>query len=284
MKINEIIVESQVDELSLGGIGKGIGKAIGGITGAWDQAKAGYQSGKKSAYDWARGRSQDDTTSATTSTGQTTVAPGATTTATTLAAAPATSPATSTTAPTTPPAAGTTPAASTASPSAPGAASATASAASSTAAAPAPAANKSQLAADPYNTYKQQMRGQTVPKPGAKPLPQKFVDQINKDLAVFSKGSKDWGVNIADRLVKYGNQGYDVSQLANQWNANAKMVDRMKEGFLFANEYNQLCEMLKAHNVTWGDLGLQIRIVESVAQGVFIGYKKTPTSFDVVFD
>ena len=273
MKINEIIIEGRVDELSLGGIGKGIGKAIGGITGAWDQAKAGYQAGKKSAYDWARGRPQDDTTSATTLTGQTTVAPGATTTATTPTAASATTPGATTTA-TTPTAASAT------TPPAP-AAGTTPTAASATTP---PAASKSQLAADPYNTYKQQMRGQTVPKPGAKPLPQKFVDQINKDLAVFSKGSKDWGVNIADRLVKYGNQGYDVSQLANQWNANSKMVDRMKEGFLFANEYNQLCEMLKAHNVTWGDLGLQIRIVESVAEGVFIGYKKTLTSFGVVFD
>lgn len=58
MKINEVIVEStQLDELSAGDIARGVGTAVGktaqaagavagGLKGAWDAGKAGYQSGK----------------------------------------------------------------------------------------------------------------------------------------------------------------------------------------------------------------------------------------------
>lgn len=54
MKINEVITESNhLDEISASGIGKGLGKVAhatgavaGGVKGAWDAAKAGYQSGR----------------------------------------------------------------------------------------------------------------------------------------------------------------------------------------------------------------------------------------------
>lgn len=58
MKINQIIVESdQLDELSAGDIARGVGTAVGktaqgigavagGVKGAWDAARSGYQSGK----------------------------------------------------------------------------------------------------------------------------------------------------------------------------------------------------------------------------------------------
>jgi hypothetical protein len=54
MKINELIVEQQLDELGIaqgigkavGGVAKGIGAVAGGVRGAWDQAKAGYQAGR----------------------------------------------------------------------------------------------------------------------------------------------------------------------------------------------------------------------------------------------
>ena len=58
MKINQIIVEAeQLDELGLADVGRGIGSVAGktaqglgavagGVKGAWDAAKSGYQSGK----------------------------------------------------------------------------------------------------------------------------------------------------------------------------------------------------------------------------------------------
>ena len=57
MRINELLVEQQLDELGLGDVGraaakgvgglaKGIGATVGGVQGAWDAAKHGYQVGR----------------------------------------------------------------------------------------------------------------------------------------------------------------------------------------------------------------------------------------------
>ena len=57
MRINELLVEQQLDELGLGDVGraaakgvgglaKGIGATVGGAVGAWDAAKQGYQVGR----------------------------------------------------------------------------------------------------------------------------------------------------------------------------------------------------------------------------------------------
>lgn len=57
MRINELLVEQQLDELGLGqvgraigkgvgGLAKGIGATVGGAVGAWDAAKQGYQAGR----------------------------------------------------------------------------------------------------------------------------------------------------------------------------------------------------------------------------------------------
>jgi hypothetical protein len=274
MKINDIINEDQLDELSLKGIGQGLAKAggaalrgvgavPGAAVGAWDAVKQGFRAGRDSVANLGKVNRASTSTNTSTDTGSV----GAVT-------APAPS-GTGTT--TTPAASGTAPA-----PSGTGTGT---SAPTGTGTTTTPAASaRAQASSDPYTTFKQQMRGQTAPKPGAKPLPQKFVDTMKNDLAIFAKGSKDYGVNIADRLMKFANQGYDVSQLANQWNANSKLVDRMREGFLYTAEYQQLCELLKEHNVSLSSLGLRVRIVESVTDGVFIGYKSKSSSFDVVFD
>jgi hypothetical protein len=274
MKINDIINEDQLDELSLKGIGQGLAKAggaalrgvgavPGAAVGAWDAVKQGFRAGRDSVANLGKVNRASTSTNTSTDTGSV----GA-----------VTSPAPSGTGTTTTPAAsGTAPA-----PSGTGTGT---SAPTGTGTTTTPAASaRAQASSDPYTTFKQQMRGQTAPKPGAKPLPQKFVDTMKNDLAIFAKGSKDYGVNIADRLMKFANQGYDVSQLANQWNANSKLVDRMREGFLYTAEYQQLCELLKEHNVSLSSLGLRVRIVESVTDGVFIGYKSKSSSFDVVFD
>jgi hypothetical protein len=292
MKINDIINEDQLDELSLKGIGQGLAKAggaalrgvgavPGAAVGAWDAVKQGFRAGRDSVANLGKVNRASTSTNTSTDTGSvgavTAPAPSGTGTTTTPAAS-GTAPAPSGTGTTTTPAAsGTAPA-----PSGTGTGT---SAPTGTGTTTTPAASaRAQASSDPYTTFKQQMRGQTAPKPGAKPLPQKFVDTMKNDLAIFAKGSKDYGVNIADRLMKFANQGYDVSQLANQWNANSKLVDRMREGFLYTAEYQQLCELLKEHNVSLSSLGLRVRIVESVTDGVFIGYKSKSSSFDVVFD
>lgn len=50
MKINEIIVEQQLDELNIGkavgSVARGIGAVGGGVAGAWSQMKKGYKAGR----------------------------------------------------------------------------------------------------------------------------------------------------------------------------------------------------------------------------------------------
>lgn len=53
MRINELIVEEQIDEglgamigKGVGALAKGVGATVGGAVGAWDAAKQGYQAGK----------------------------------------------------------------------------------------------------------------------------------------------------------------------------------------------------------------------------------------------
>lgn len=52
MRINELVVESQLDELSPSGIigsaAKGVGAVAGGVHGAWDKMKQGYAAGRGS--------------------------------------------------------------------------------------------------------------------------------------------------------------------------------------------------------------------------------------------
>ena len=47
MKINELIVEQQLDELNIGkavgSVARGIGAVGGGVAGAWSQMKKGYK-------------------------------------------------------------------------------------------------------------------------------------------------------------------------------------------------------------------------------------------------
>ena len=62
MRINELLTEDQLDELSLKGVGRGVGNvirgtssAINGVKGAWQGAKDAWAQGKQSgSYDTAR--------------------------------------------------------------------------------------------------------------------------------------------------------------------------------------------------------------------------------------
>ena len=61
MRINELLTEETLDELSLAQVGKGIGnvargvgKAVGGVQGAWQGAKQQFSQGKQQAQTGAR--------------------------------------------------------------------------------------------------------------------------------------------------------------------------------------------------------------------------------------
>jgi len=61
MKINEILTESQIDEISLpkmiGGVAKGLGAIPGGAIGAIDAAKQGFDAGYRAVSGRGYGRS-----------------------------------------------------------------------------------------------------------------------------------------------------------------------------------------------------------------------------------
>lgn len=83
MKITDLIVESeqQIDELSGAGVGKAasaVGAVAGGVQGAWDAAKQGFQSGRKTVAGGAnKSPAAAPTTTATTAAPTTTGAPAA---------------------------------------------------------------------------------------------------------------------------------------------------------------------------------------------------------------
>ena len=130
---------------------------------------------------------------------------------------------------------------------------------------------------DPYNDVKSQMRQLQVT--GTKVLPDKFVNALAGDIAKLAKGDKDSGTYAADKILKFAQAGYDVAKLAQQWNGSAKAGER----FLTQSVYREITAMLAEHGLRWADLGLRVRIVEGIEDGVFISLKPTANSLDFVF-
>jgi hypothetical protein len=111
---------------------------------------------------------------------------------------------------------------------------------------------------DSYEKAKSQMRKFT-PKQG-KPLPDKFLNSIGKDIRKLSKGDKESGVSAAERIIKFSRAGQDVTGLHKRWLQSAKAGER----FLTQSVYLAVTNMLREHNLTWSDLGLKVRLTESV--------------------
>jgi len=130
----------------------------------------------------------------------------------------------------------------------------------------APAGGKNAAATDPYENLKGQMR-RLQPKPGAKPLPANFATELNSDMAKLAKGDKESGTHAANKILKFANAGYDVSELAPTWNASSKAGER----FLTQSVYRAITNMLREHGLTWDNLGLRIRLYEGARNsGVFL--------------
>jgi hypothetical protein len=119
--------------------------------------------------------------------------------------------------------------------------------------------------ADSYEMSKNQMR-KLQPAQGAKPLPAQMVTSLQADMKKLAAGDKESGVFAADKILKFAQAGYDVSKLHPQWMAHAKAGERM----LTQSVYHEINNMLESFGLTWKDLGLIVRIDESVSDYVFI--------------
>jgi hypothetical protein len=125
---------------------------------------------------------------------------------------------------------------------------------------------KNAASADPYENLKGQMR-RLQPKTGAKPLPDNFATELNIDMAKLAKGDKESGTRAANKILKFANSGYDVSELAPIWNASSKASER----FLTQSVYRAIANMLREHGLTWDNLGLRNRLYEGAGNsGVFL--------------
>ncbi len=128
---------------------------------------------------------------------------------------------------------------------------------------------KAQTASDPYEVYKGELRKMAGQK-GGKPLPAniaaKFRTELIGDLNKMKAGDKDSGAYAAQKILKYAKAGYAVSGDANKWLSMAKVGERSltKEG------YNEISSILESYGLSWKDLGLQVRLVESVEDVIFI--------------
>ena len=122
---------------------------------------------------------------------------------------------------------------------------------------------------DTFELAKGQLR-QMQPTPGAKALPPKMVASLQADMKKMAFGDKESGVFAADKILKFAKAGYDVSKLQPTWLANAKAGERS----LTREAYQQITAMLETHGLTWDNLGITVRIDESVSDYVFIMSKE----------
>lgn len=262
MKINDMVSENKLDELSPGeagtGLGKGVrsvGAGIANFAKGFGQGLMGKQAGsstkdplkdikaaigKLNAEQLADLRKHIDTLAKSAATATPQTSQNTQTKSQTTASQPAVPGQ-----PTAKPAAGTAPAQSRTAPAAPGAPGAKA----------APATDKNAAANDTYEKSKANIRSV---QGGEKPLPANIAQGIQADLAKMAKGDKESGVFAADKIMKLAKLGMDVKDIQAKWLANSKAGER----FLTQSQYFEISKMLREHGLRWSDLGLRIHLVE----------------------
>jgi hypothetical protein len=119
-------------------------------------------------------------------------------------------------------------------------------------------------ATDSYEKAKSNMR--VLASPQGKPLPDEMLQRLAVDIRKLSKGDKESGVYAADKILKFAKAGRDVSGMQKRWLQSAKAGER----FLTQSVYRFVSNLLTEHNLSWSDLGLQIRLTESRNQKNFI--------------
>ena len=91
---------------------------------------------------------------------------------------------------------------------------------------------------------------------------------VQADIAKMAKGDKESGVAAAQKIMGFAGKGMDVAALQQAWSANAKAGER----FLSQSVYRSITNMLGEYGLSWKDIGIGVRLVESVSEGVFIKY------------
>lgn len=92
-----------------------------------------------------------------------------------------------------------------------------------------------------YQATTQKMR-QLVPNPRARILPTKFQQDVKKDLPNV-RYNKDWSINVANRILKYHDAGYNVADLHKTWMAQHALGKQQKT--IAEGQYNRLNELLE---------------------------------------
>jgi hypothetical protein len=126
---------------------------------------------------------------------------------------------------------------------------------------------------DAYEDFKGQVKQLADAPPPPKALPEKMITTIKGDIAKLAKGDKESGTVAADKILKFSKAGYEVSDLAKQFIANAQAGER----FLTQSVYRSITNLLKEYDLKWSDLGLRIRLVETrqrLPLGVYISRSK----------
>ncbi len=131
------------------------------------------------------------------------------------------------------------------------------------------AAGADKSTTDYYEKVKGQMR---QVQSGSTPLPQKTektkkdIADIKADITKLSQGDKESGSRAAQKILSLANRGYDVEDLITDWNAKSKFGER----FLTQSVFIPVSKMLEQYNLTWQDLGIKLRLDESVKGGLYI--------------
>ena len=124
---------------------------------------------------------------------------------------------------------------------------------------------------DPYEVAKQAIRGEQGKDankkqlPGGK-LPPAAGKKVSDMLGQLANGNKDAGAIAGQQILAYAKQGYDVSNAAQVFLAKAKQGER----FLKQESYEYFTQMLESFGLGWSDIGITVRIDESVSEGVWL--------------
>jgi len=138
-----------------------------------------------------------------------------------------------------------------------------------------PAANKADT--DSYERFKGQIR---QVQSGDKPLPDKMIAGVEADIAKLGKGDKESGSFAAQKILNFAKAGYDVSGLSSKWTANSKAGER----FLTQSVFIAISKMLQEHGLYWSDLGIKLRLDESISGGVYISLLEEVRLDDKIID
>jgi hypothetical protein len=138
-----------------------------------------------------------------------------------------------------------------------------------------PAANKADT--DSYEKFKGQIR---QVQSGSNTLPDKMIAGVEADIAKLGKGDKESGSFAAQKILNFAKAGYDVSNLSSKWLANSKAGER----FLTQSVFIAISKMLQEHGLYWSDLGIKLRLDESVSGGVYISLMEQAALSDKVID